>query len=123
MKTILLVEDHPMVREYLTKLLHHSGFNVETAENGRIGRQKIEQFSQNGNLPRLVISDIEMPEMNGLQFAKWLMGFIPGIPILLMSGAHATYEHQVTALGLPFMPKPPNPDTFMLKVIELLGTK
>ena len=67
MKTILIVEDDPEIRENLDQILYYEGFKVLKAKNGIEG-YKIALES----LPDLIISDIKMPEMDGIQLAQKL---------------------------------------------------
>ena len=60
MKKILIIEDNPDVRENLSEILTLSGYEAETAENGRIGVDKAQK-----NAPDLILCDIMMPELDG----------------------------------------------------------
>lgn len=57
---ILVIEDDRIMRENTAELLELSGFEVETAENGKLGVQKVEEFT-----PDLIVCDIMMPELDG----------------------------------------------------------
>ena len=57
---ILVIEDEETIRENITKILGYEGFEVESAENGRIGLEKTRL-----NIPDLILCDILMPEING----------------------------------------------------------
>ncbi|MCB0660796.1 MAG: response regulator [Saprospiraceae bacterium] len=57
---ILVIEDNNDVRDNLTELLELSGYEVESAENGKIGVQKAREFN-----PDLILCDIMMPELDG----------------------------------------------------------
>jgi len=59
-KKILLIEDNPDVRENTSEILSLAGYNVVTAENGRLGVEKARQTN-----PDLIICDIMMPELEG----------------------------------------------------------
>lgn len=60
MKKILIIEDNLEVRENTAEILELSGYEVATAENGKIGAHKAVEF-----LPDLIICDIMMPELDG----------------------------------------------------------
>lgn len=60
MKKILIIEDNLEVRENTAEILELSGYEVETAQNGKIGAHKAVEF-----LPDLIICDIMMPELDG----------------------------------------------------------
>ncbi|RMF01214.1 MAG: response regulator [Bacteroidetes bacterium] len=60
MKTILIIEDQPEVRENLAELLELSNYRVLTAENGKVGVQLVSQHN-----PDLILCDVMMPELDG----------------------------------------------------------
>jgi PAS domain S-box-containing protein len=57
---VLVIDDDPSARELLTRFLRKEGFSVQTAENGRMGLALARELR-----PRVVLLDVEMPEMNG----------------------------------------------------------
>lgn len=57
---VLVIDDDPAARDLLTRFLRREGFSVRTAENGRIGLALARELR-----PRVVLLDVEMPEMNG----------------------------------------------------------
>ena len=64
-ETILIVEDNPVLREGLQEMLELEGFIVLTASNGREALDRMV-----GQHPDLILSDIAMPEMDGLAFFR-----------------------------------------------------
>lgn len=60
MKKILIVEDNPDIRENIAEILMLADYEVDTAENGKIGVQKAMSF-----LPDLILCDVMMPELDG----------------------------------------------------------
>ena len=78
---ILLVDDEPAILEILRQALLAEGFEVETAANGTeaIQRAKRQLFD-------LVLTDLIMPEMDGIQTMLELRAVHPGIRIIAMSG-------------------------------------
>lgn len=67
---IMVVEDHPDVRELMALLLESMNREVITAENGRAALEHLQQ--SDSSLPCLIFLDLMMPEMNGFQFLKAL---------------------------------------------------
>lgn len=65
MKRILIIEDELPLREAFALLLKAEGYEVEVAENGLIGLEKVEVFQ-----PDVVLLDLLMPVMNGMDFLK-----------------------------------------------------
>jgi two-component system, cell cycle sensor histidine kinase and response regulator CckA len=82
-KTILLVDDEPEVRRILQRMLEAQGFTVLTAEDGPAA---IDRFTQHPDLIHLLITDLEMPDMDGRSLARQLHTRSPGLPVLFMSG-------------------------------------
>lgn len=64
-KKILLVEDDDIFRDFLVKFLTNKGFEVTTALNGVEGLKEVSQ-----RIFDLIITDLKMPEMSGLEFFK-----------------------------------------------------
>jgi len=79
--TILTIDDESYIRQSIKSYLEDYGFNVFEAENGKKG---IEVF--NNHMPDLVVLDLRMPEMDGLQVLKVLKSQDPDIPLVVASG-------------------------------------
>ncbi len=79
---ILVIEDSAAQRFFLQKVLQNAGLKVETAKNGRDALEKLSAFS-----PDVVVSDIMMPEMDGLTLAKELKSSTEWqrLPLVLMT--------------------------------------
>ncbi len=83
-ETIIIAEDEPMVRSMCTRILRNQGYTVLEASNGEEVLRLIEQLS--GQKIDLVLTDVLMPQMSGLQLADNLAKTRPEIKIVLMSG-------------------------------------
>ena len=81
MKKILIVDDESVVRESISELLVEQGYEVQTANNGREGIDVFESFH-----PDLVLTDISMPDMEGIEFLRILRKRKENLPIIAMSG-------------------------------------
>lgn len=68
MATILVVDDSRTVRMSLEFLLKKEGYGVVGAEDGKDGLVKLDEMHKNGQKPDLILSDINMPNMNGIEF-------------------------------------------------------
>lgn len=79
---ILVVEDETDIRDLLEIVLTTRGYRVTTAENGRIGLDRLQCVS-----PDLVLLDLAMPELDGLGFlkAKREMAAVRNIPVIVLS--------------------------------------
>ena len=86
-KRILLVEDNELNQEIAQTILEDAGFIIETANNGRIAVEKMEQAVP-GQYD-LIFMDIQMPVMNGYEAAKQIRALknpdIAAIPIIAMT--------------------------------------
>jgi DNA-binding NtrC family response regulator len=94
--TILVVDDDSDLRHALGELLIHAGFAVEQAGDGIMALRQIA-----GHVPDLIVSDVKMPQLDGIGLVTVLAPHTPPIPIILM-GAHPVPHDCV----LPFIRKP-----------------
>jgi len=78
---ILVVDDEEMMRELLVDVLAMEGYTVETAEDGKAALERLKI-----SMPRLVISDIKMPRMNGFELLKAVKESFPKTRIIMMTG-------------------------------------
>jgi CheY-like chemotaxis protein len=82
MARILVVEDDPSVRSFTARALQADGHDVDTAEDGGEGLERIGA----GEGHDLVLSDIRMPVMDGIEMAQRAAAASPELKILLMTG-------------------------------------
>jgi len=82
MTTILLVDDEDLLREGVREILEMNGFTVIEAADGQ---EALRQFALAEKVD-LVISDIVMPNMDGVDFVTKLREMFPDVPILTISG-------------------------------------
>jgi len=78
---VLVVDDEPSIRKYLQTLLEVDGFDVETLS---CGREAIKQISE-GKRPDLVILDVLMPELSGIDTLKELMQLDRTLNVIMLS--------------------------------------
>jgi CheY-like chemotaxis protein len=94
MCTILVVDDHPVTREPLARLLRYEGFQTACAANG------VEALaSVNESRPDMILLDVMMPKMNGVQFLDALRRDPAGqsIPVIALTGVFD--PNQLARLG------------------------
>lgn len=105
MARILVVEDDESVREFTARALRASGHVVETAEDGDKGLEVVNSVADELDL---VLSDIRMPVMDGLEMAKRVAAAHPGLKILLMTGYAEQRERAADIAGIiiDVIPKP-----------------
>jgi len=80
--TLLIIDDDDVVRASLAAYLEDSGFNVLQANNGAQGLQVFEQKK-----PDLVICDLRMPQVGGLELIRQVTERAPQLPVIVLSGA------------------------------------
>jgi CheY-like chemotaxis protein len=78
--SILLVDDNASVRRILRAEFEKPGWKVEEAENGREAIEKAKELN-----PDLIVLDLSMPIMNGLEAAPVLRRMLPAVPIILFT--------------------------------------
>lgn len=86
-RAILVVDDEPSVRRLIADALRARGHEVIVASGGRDALRAVYERS---DTPDLLLSDIEMPDMTGIELAARLSADRPGIRILLMTGRPAS---------------------------------
>ncbi|HND19141.1 MAG TPA: ATP-binding protein [Acidobacteriota bacterium] len=117
-ETILVVEDDKMVSEYLKQVLEMSGFQVLVAQNG----MEAHKICMHTLKPlHLLMTDVVMPKMNGIELAKMVSRFHPNMKILIMSG----YQDQVQDTrtlhpSWAFIRKPFRVEELLKKIRDLL---
>ncbi|CCE00407.1 response regulator [Bradyrhizobium sp. STM 3809] len=126
MANILVVDDDPVMRLTIQRVLEHAGHVVATAAEGgeALARVERERFD-------LVILDIFMPGMDGLEAMRMILRRAPDIPILMTSGRpHSSisipepdYLTMATKLGaVSALPKPFKPAALVTMVSDCLAS-
>lgn len=121
-KKILLVEDEHHVRDIAKIVLELEGFEVIEAENGRVALDMLTT-----HMPDLIITDIMMPEMDGVEFFLSLKESdrTSSIPVIVLT-VKCQFEDikYASLLGMDeYMTKPFDPRNLVRKVRELLGNR
>jgi CheY-like chemotaxis protein len=80
--SVLLVDDDPTLRDLLSTQLEEAGFNAEQAEDGIDGLVKLWDL-----LPTVIISDLQMPRMSGVESISVVRWRFPSIPVIVLSGS------------------------------------
>ncbi len=116
--TLLIVDDEPSIISTLKGLLSDEGFEVLTAANGYECLKVIENES-----PDLVLLDIWMPGIDGIETLKEIKKISPRIPVIMVSG-HGTIETAVTATkhgAFSFIEKPISIDKVIVAINNALN--
>lgn len=117
LKSVLIVDDDPGIREALEELLKRAGLVVRTAENGRICLDEVKKSP-----PDLILMDYQMPELDGVATCEMLKRekATKHIPVLLATRAQVDLASLTYADG--FLVKPYRQDVLFSLVKKLLGT-
>ncbi|MFH1019006.1 MAG: sigma-54 dependent transcriptional regulator [Pseudomonadota bacterium] len=116
-KTILIIDDEASIRESLSGILTDEGFQALCAEDGQQGLAMLEEEQVD-----LVLLDIWMPGLDGLEVLKRIKGSQADLPVIMISG-HGTIETavQATKMGAyDFIEKPPSYDKIILSINNAL---
>ncbi len=101
--TVLVVDDEPELRQALSRLLGRNGYHVLTAGNGEEGLEALRRDEVH-----LVLTDLMMPKMGGLELLKAAQVVAPAAQIIIITG-HGTIETAVEAMKMgayDFVEKP-----------------
>jgi CheY-like chemotaxis protein len=114
-ETVLVVEDSDLLRNLMRSVLERAGYAVHVVDNGETA---IEAIQANGP-PAIVVADVEMPRMGGLELSRRVEKAYPGIPVLLVSGYAA--EGKIDDLARrEFLQKPFTPAQLTQRIGALL---
>jgi two-component system, cell cycle sensor histidine kinase and response regulator CckA len=117
---ILVVDDSAMIRSAVTKLLTQHHYEIRQAENGRLG---LAAWEQGRDAIQLVLSDVFMPEMDGLSMAQAIRRKSSTIPVLLMSSKLDDNSRWIAEeAGFRLLPKPFKDEVLLMVVDRLIRT-
>jgi two-component system, cell cycle sensor histidine kinase and response regulator CckA len=119
-RIILVVDDEPGVRRLACQMLEREGFKTIEAETGR---QALAALVSHPGRISLVVSDVRMPEMNGIELEQAIREEWPALPVILISGeiTREWVTRLVREVPLRLLRKPFEQGELLEKVRELLG--
>lgn len=120
MKAILIVEDDITFGMMLKTWLGKKGFEVSSVSNIARARKHIESQTVD-----LVLSDLRLPDYEGIDLLKWMNDRGLDIPLIIMTG-YADIQSAVLAMKLgarDYIAKPVNPEELLKKISEALQTE
>ena len=119
-KRVLAIDDDPVIRKGLKHILEGAGYEVEVFAGGHMAIEEMQQRAFD-----LVITDLKMPGMSGIEVLKKVNALQPEVPIVLITG-YSTVETAVEAMkngAVDYIPKPFTPDDLLEKVQQALEKK
>jgi DNA-binding response OmpR family regulator len=118
MKRILVVDDEEDILGLLSELLQRWGFEADTVTNGR---EALERFR--GRDFDLVLTDLKMPDMDGLELLRRIREENPRVPVLMLTG-FPTVDSAVQAIqegAYDYLIKPINPEELRFRIQKALA--
>ena len=115
-RTILVADDTPEILALVAEFLHRTGYHVLQAVDGV---EALEVAGQHSGMIDLLLTDLEMPRLNGRGLSLRLSHRRPETRTLFMSG----HSNTGLARGTPFLAKPFVARDLLRKVSEVLGTR
>jgi CheY-like chemotaxis protein len=114
---VLVVDDEQMIADTLAIILNQSGYDAVAVYTGAAAVE-----SARANKPDLIISDVIMPDMNGIEAVIKIREFLPGCKVLLFSGQAATADLLEMARNqgheFEILAKPVHPQDLLAKLRE-----
>lgn len=112
---VLVVDDEPVIADTLAMILNQSGFETRAVYSGEKALEIAASFE-----PHMLISDVIMADLNGIDAAIRIRQLLPGIKILLFSGQAATADllEKARAQGYEFeiLAKPVHPQDLLSRL-------
>jgi two-component system cell cycle sensor histidine kinase/response regulator CckA len=117
---VLVVEDEASVLRLVRRVLEADGLIVLSAQDAE---EALLLTSQHAGTIDMLLTDVVMPGLNGLELAKRVMAERPQLRLLFMSGYadHAVVQRDIVDAGRPFLQKPFAPDRLLARVREVLA--
>jgi len=117
-KDIVLVEDDLMLGQVLTDYLQCNNLSVSWATNGATGLKYCKELQ-----PKLIILDVLLPDINGLELLYELRKTNSSVPVIFMTGTEFSVESQVKAYNLGainYLKKPVIPEVLLAQINQLI---
>lgn len=114
---VLIVDDEKNIRLVLSQSLESLGLPMQTAVNGEEALQKLQEYDFS-----LVLLDLKMPGMDGMEVLRWVRTHRPQLPVVLVT-AHGAVDTAVSAMKLgavDFLQKPCSPVEIRELVLRVL---
>jgi putative nucleotidyltransferase with HDIG domain len=83
LEQILVVDDEEAIREVVSTMLESKGYRCTAVSNGRAAQEQVKKST-----PDLVLSDMIMPEMDGIKLLDWLREYDPEVPVIMVTAIH-----------------------------------
>ncbi|HEU4786316.1 MAG TPA: response regulator [Gemmatimonadaceae bacterium] len=103
-KTVLVVDDHDATRQTIARMLEAGGFTVRQASSGT---EALQRLATERDEIDLVLSDVTMPGMSGIDLSYQIRERYPTVPVAIVSGDVSELERSIIGRAdVPFIKKP-----------------
>jgi len=117
-KTVLVVDDHEATRQTIARMLEAGGFSVRTASNGP---EALEMLAARRDEIDLVLSDVTMPGMTGIDLSYQIRDQYHDVPVAIVSGDVSELERSIIGRAeVPFIKKPFHAESLYSAVREAM---
>ncbi|MDR3713867.1 MAG: sigma-54 dependent transcriptional regulator [Puia sp.] len=113
MSNILIIDDEKAIRKTLSEILSYEGYKIDEAGDGEEGLKKFKEKEYD-----VILCDIKMPKIDGIEFLEKAKEANPDIPIIMISG-HGTIETAVEAVkkgAYDYISKPPDLNRLLITI-------
>jgi len=113
MSNILIIDDEKAIRKTLSEILSYEGYKIDEAGDGEEGLKKFREKDYD-----VILCDIKMPKIDGIEFLEKTKESNPDIPIIMISG-HGTIETAVEAVkkgAYDYISKPPDLNRLLITI-------
>ncbi|HZK62894.1 MAG TPA: sigma-54 dependent transcriptional regulator [Puia sp.] len=113
MSNILIIDDEKAIRKTLSEILSYEGYKIDESGDGEEGFRKFKEKEYD-----VILCDIKMPRMDGIEFLEKAKESNPDIPIIMISG-HGTIETAVEAVkkgAYDYISKPPDLNRLLITI-------
>ncbi len=120
-RVILVVDDSPTMRGMVSHALNEAGFETKEAENGKDALIKLTMMEDGGTKPDVIVTDINMPEMDGIELVKEIrkLSAFKHVPVLVLTTDNTDEKKEVgRAAGATGWLVKPFDSELILKVIR-----
>jgi len=116
---VLVVDDHDPTRQTITRMLEAGGFTVVQASSGS---EALDRLSRESDEIDIVLSDVTMPGMTGIDLSYQIRELYPTIPVAIVSGDVSELERSIIGRAdVPFIKKPFHAESLYSAVKEAIA--
>jgi DNA-binding response OmpR family regulator len=117
-RRVLVVDDDARTREAVARLLGDEGYEAATASDGEEAASLLSRWR-----PDLVLTDLNMPRLDGRGLLQRVRSVLPGTPVIILSARGAAEAGRLEGMGAAgFFPKPVHVEELLARIRDLIGS-